>query len=262
VGSLVPPLPHLLSHALFVAASGAFFYWLLYFHARTLQRATQVQDIRLIEFIDQITDVAFIKDRQGRYLALNSTGTRLIGRPLAECLGRDDTELFPADVARRLMDDDHQILASGVMLNRERTLPLGGDMFILQTTKWPYRDAEGQVVGILGISRNIAALKRVEEQLRRANDELEERVQARTAELTAINQTLQDQIAARIQVECTLRDSEERFRQLAEHIREVFWVYGISEERTLYVSPAYEDLWGRSAQNLRSCKFSCDGEGW
>jgi PAS domain S-box-containing protein len=47
-----------------------------------------------------------------------------------------------------------------------------------------------------------------------------------------------------------LRDSEERFRQLAEHIREVFWVYGITEERLLYVSPAYEDIWGRSAQNL------------
>ena len=56
--------------------------------------------------------------------------------------------------------------------------------------------------------------------------------------LLDINRTLERQIAARIQIECALRDSEERFRQLAEHIREVFWVYGIEEERLLYVSPA------------------------
>ena len=90
--------------AVFVAASGAFFYGLLYFDARTLQRAARTQDIRLVEFIEQITDAVFIKDRQGRYLAINSTGAHQIGRPVAECLGRDDTELFPAAVACQLLD--------------------------------------------------------------------------------------------------------------------------------------------------------------
>ena len=114
--ALVLPVPPWLTHTLFVAASGAFFYWLLKLHARTLQRAAQAQDIRLVECIEQITDAVFVKDRQGRYLALNSTGARQIGRPLAECLGRDDTELFPAAVARQLMDDDRQVMASGAML--------------------------------------------------------------------------------------------------------------------------------------------------
>ncbi|MCC8999510.1 MAG: PAS domain-containing protein, partial [Candidatus Contendobacter sp.] len=83
------------------------------------------------------------------------------------------------------------------------------------------------------------------------------RFQARTAqrvtqaaELTAINQTLEGQIAARIQAEMARRDSEEQFRQLAEHIREVFWVHGVAEERLLYVSPAYEEIWGRPAQSF------------
>ncbi len=56
--------------------------------------------------------------------------------------------------------------------------------------------------------------------------------------------------AARIQAEIALHDSEEWFRQLAEHIREVFWVYGIAEERLLYVSPAYEEIWGRPVQGF------------
>lgn len=90
----------------------------------------------------------------------------------------------------------------------------------------------------------------VEEQLRCARDDLENRVQKRTTELLAINRTLEQQIATRIQMEIALRDSEERFRQLAEHIREVFWVYGIVEERLLYISPAYEDVWGRPVQSF------------
>lgn len=93
-------------------------------------------------------------------------------------------------------------------------------------------------------------LRRHARALQRLNAELEGRVQARTGELTAINKNLASQIAARVQIEYALRDSEERFRQLAEHIREVFWVRGIDEERVLYVSPAYEELWGRSLQSL------------
>lgn len=245
-GVLALPLAHLLTHALFVAASGAFFYWLLYFDARTLQRAARVQDIRLVEFIEQITDAVFIKDRQGRYLAINSTGARVIGRPLADCLGRDDTELFPAVVARELMDVDRQVMASGTMFEREHTVALAHGDFIFQTTKWPYRDADGHIIGVIGISRDSTVLKRIEH----INEELDKQVQMRTAELTAANQALQDQIAARIRAECALRDSEERFRQMAEHIREVFWVYGIAEERLLYISPAYENIWGYAVQSL------------
>jgi PAS domain S-box-containing protein len=46
------------------------------------------------------------------------------------------------------------------------------------------------------------------------------------------------------------RESEERFRQLAENIREVFYITDQREGKTLFVSPAYEELWGRSAQTL------------
>ena len=247
---LAPPVPHILMRVLFVAASGAFCYGLLYFDARTRQRAARTQDLRLAEVIEQITEAVFIKDRLGRYLALNAAGARVIGRPLADCLGRDDSELFPAAAARQLMDADRQVMASGAMLDREHRVALAHGELIFQTTKWPWRNADGEIIGVIGISRDSTILKRIETQWQRANDELEARVRTRTAELTAANQALQDQITARIQVEYALRDSEERFRQMAEHIREVFWIYGITEERLLYVSPAYEDIWGRPGQSL------------
>lgn len=57
-------------------------------------------------------------------------------------------------------------------------------------------------------------------------------------------------ISDRKLAEAALRTSEERFRQLAENIHEVFWMSSLAESKILYVSPAYEQIWGRSCQSL------------
>lgn len=51
-------------------------------------------------------------------------------------------------------------------------------------------------------------------------------------------------------VQGELRDSEERFRQMAENIADVFWIFSPHEPTLLYVSPAYETVWGRSCYEL------------
>lgn len=50
--------------------------------------------------------------------------------------------------------------------------------------------------------------------------------------------------------EAALRASEERFRELAENINEVFWITDPAKERMLYISPAYERIWGRTCASL------------
>jgi PAS domain S-box-containing protein len=57
-------------------------------------------------------------------------------------------------------------------------------------------------------------------------------------------------ISERKKAEQVLRESEEKFRQLAENIREVFYVLNATGDRALYVSPAYEQIWGRSRENV------------
>lgn len=90
---------------------------------------------------------------------------------------------------------------------------------------------------VLVVARTIGRRQEAaEEALRQANDELESRVRARTSELEQAN--------------AGLRQSEERFRQLAENINEVLWMTDLTKRQMLYVSPGYENIWGRSCASL------------
>src|SRR5208337_5301135 len=63
-------------------------------------------------------------------------------------------------------------------------------------------------------------------------------------------QELERESGERKHIEVGLPESEQRFRQMAESIREVFWMQDGGWKRTLYVSPAYEEVWGRTCQSL------------
>ncbi|MBI2924407.1 MAG: PAS domain S-box protein [Verrucomicrobia bacterium] len=71
----------------------------------------------------------------------------------------------------------------------------------------------------------------------------------------AIQTTFID-ITERKLAEEALRQSEERFRRIAENIREVFWMSAPGMQQILYVSPAYEAIWGRTCESLRQAPNS------
>jgi two-component system cell cycle sensor histidine kinase/response regulator CckA len=86
--------------------------------------------------------------------------------------------------------------------------------------------------------------------LREYSETLIRKLEEKSLELEDTNRSLQEDIAARALVEAALRESEERFRQLAESIDDVFWLIDTDREQFIYVSPAYSVIWGRSCDSL------------
>lgn len=88
-------------------------------------------------------------------------------------------------------------------------------------------------------------------QTQNLNNELERRVQARTTELMLSNQQLQQEIIERAKIEQNLRESEAKFRQISEYIKEVFWLINYDAKaqqfsNVEYISPAFATIWGQS----------------
>ncbi|MDL5503952.1 MAG: hypothetical protein QSU88_12150, partial [Candidatus Methanoperedens sp.] len=84
----------------------------------------------------------------------------------------------------------------------------------------PIYDDRGKVIGTTGIARDVTARKQTEEALRTAHDELELRIQERTAELVKTNKTLQAEITERKSAEEALKQSEEKYRSLIDNIQD------------------------------------------
>ena len=96
-----------------------------------------------------------------------------------------------------------------------------------------------RVVAQLELRRHARKLAAGEEETRRLLTVAEK---SRRALLSLIEDQRRTEIA--------LRSSEERFRQIAENISEVFWMTDVVKQRVLYISPGYEKIWGRTCASL------------
>lgn len=112
-----------------------------------------------------------------------------------------------------------------------------GSILWIHDRGFPVRSDAGSVYRVAGIAEDITERKRAEEALKRAHDELEQCVQVRTSELTAANERLKREVADRTVAEEALRDSEERYRTLAENSAVGIWQVS-PEGHTIYLNPA------------------------
>ncbi|HEX2914727.1 MAG TPA: ATP-binding protein [Chloroflexia bacterium] len=103
---------------------------------------------------------------------------------------------------------------------------------------------------ILQLEDEVQERQRAQEAQHQAQEELECRVKERTAQLAAANAILEAEVSERRQAEEQLRESELRFRQLAENTKDAIWMTDVASQNLLYMSPAYERIWGRSCQSL------------
>lgn len=139
---------------------------------REKDRAFRENQALLHAVIQGVPDPIYMKDREGRMVMANPATLAVIGKPPESILGKTDAEFYDdPEVGKPIHEADCRIMNSGQaeVLEEIGLTPLGYRSFL--STKSPWRDADGIIVGLLGISRDITERKQMEEKLVRSESE-------------------------------------------------------------------------------------------
>jgi PAS domain S-box-containing protein len=168
----------------------------------------------LRQVIDLNPNFVFAKDMEGRFTLVNQAIAEAYGTSVEQLLGKTDADFNPnKEEVECFRRDDLEVINTlkEKFIAEEVITYAGGQVRWLQTIKRPIVSPDGSANQVLGIATDITA---------------------------------------RRQAEGAQRRSDERFRQIAENIREVFWITEPQNNKLVYVSPAYEEVWGRSCKSL------------
>ena len=149
----------------------------------------------------------------GRLLAVNSQAVAMLGYNCAwELLGKSTFDIAPVEEHERIKAGIAFVRQAGVFRDTVFTLlRRNGSPFEVELSATLSLDANNQPAGVVIVGRDVTARK---------------------------------------QAEIDLRASEERFRQVTENISEVFWMTDVAKRQMIYISPAYEKIWGRTCESL------------
>jgi PAS domain S-box-containing protein len=122
--------------------------------------------------IEATPDAIFVKDLDGRYVLVNEAAARFIGKSPADIIGKHDLELYDEETARQFIEADRHVLATGQPQAFEgvATGEAGTQAYLV--TKGVYRDKNGQILGLFGISHDITDLQRAHEALEHTREAL------------------------------------------------------------------------------------------
>jgi PAS domain S-box-containing protein len=132
------------------------------------QAALQANQARLQAIIDNSSAIIFVKDREGRYLLINSSFEATLNLRRDSTLGKTDYELFAPDEADLFRANDEQVLQSGLPAQLDELVPTPTGERTFLSLKFPLLDASGHPYAVCGIATDITERKRAEEALQDA----------------------------------------------------------------------------------------------
>ncbi|MEG4853385.1 PAS domain S-box protein [Microcoleus sp. B5-D4] len=148
---------------------------------------SESQELLLRALMTGTPDRVFVKDRNFRYIFVNQSFAEYLGKNVEEIIGKDDIELgFSAELVfgdrngqiRGIREEDRAVLGGERVRNPYQTILFeGGKQQIFDTQKVPLCDAEGNIFGVLGFSREIGQLQ--------TTDEARNQSQAKLQKITA-----------------------------------------------------------------------------
>jgi PAS domain S-box-containing protein len=169
---------------------------------------------QMAAIVENSEDAIFRREMNGNIQTWNTGAEKLFGYTKEEILGKSVQRLVPADKQDEFLAiADNLKRGNGLYHVETIRLHKNGTRIPVSLSISQIKSPEAQVIGVSVIARDISERNRVIEEL---------------------------------------KESERRFRQMAENIREVFWMTDIKKNKMIYISPGYEEIWGRTCQSLYS----------
>lgn len=145
----------------------------------------------LLAVIEGTNDAIFVKDIDCKYILVNATAASVLGKSREEIIGKDDREFFCEENARQIMETDCRIMTTGQSEIIEEMVSINNSNRRYLSTKYVYRDRNGNVKGLIGISRDITEQKILETE----KQQLIETIQQEKEDLLAITKVTSNAIS-------------------------------------------------------------------
>lgn len=207
-------------------------------------------------FLQQVIDInphfIFAKDRQGRFTLANHAFAEAYGTTVEELLGKTDADFNPNEgLVGKFLRDDLRVMDSRQELSipEEQMIKSNGEVRWRQTVKRPLIGANNQVNQVLGVVTDITERKVADEALQKAHDELELRVEERTAELLLVNQHLRHEITERQRAEEAL---EAERASLAQRVAERTAQLSMTNQKLARAMRAKDEFLANMSHELRT----------
>lgn len=176
---------------------------------KVTEEALRISEEKQRSILNSMDDLVFAIDSRGKFIEYyQSMNTQFYVSP-SEFVGKHYTEILPEDVSEKLTGAIERIILTNATQQFEYEMPINGVMNYFSAKTSQRSNVDGTHAGVTMVIRNITKLTKSIKQL---------------------------------------EESEEKFRQLAENINDVFWIR--ENDRILYVSPAYEKIWGSKREAL------------
>ncbi len=145
-----------------------------------VEESASVDSLFLGTLINTIPDLVWLKDADGKYLACNTRFEQFFGSRAQEIAGKTDYDFTERQQADAFRDHDRMAMAANQPTVNEEwvTFASDGHRELLETVKTPMRDRNGELIGVLGVARDITERKRTEDELRQSIELIESVINA------------------------------------------------------------------------------------